>query len=235
VRSRAVLQNDAPMFERERTDVAQACRRLAAEGLVIGTAGNVSARAAEDAVAVSPTGAVLGELEPEEVTVVDLRGGVVGGELEPTSELGLHLGVYRRYGARAVVHTHAPMATAIGCVLEELPCIHYQMLLLGGAVPVAPYATFGTPELAEAVLDALEGRSAALMANHGAITLGADADAAVELSVLLEWACTVYWRAAAVGSPRTLDADQRQAVVSAALERGYGSTKPVTRRTEDGG
>jgi L-fuculose-phosphate aldolase len=109
------------------------------------------------------------------------------------------------------------------------------MLLLGGAVPVAPYATFGTPELAKGVLDALEGRSAALMANHGAITLGADADAAVELSVLLEWACTVYWRAAAVGSPRTLDADQRQAVVSAALERGYGSTKPVTRRTEDGG
>ena len=223
------------MFERERTDVARACRRLAAEGLVIGTAGNVSARAGEDAVAVSPTGAALGELEPDEVTIVDLRGEVVAGELEPTSELGLHLGVYRRYGAGAVVHTHAPMATAIACVLEELPCIHYQMLLLGGAVPVAPYATFGTPELAKAVLDALEGRSAALMANHGAITLGADADAAVELSLLLEWACTVYWRAAAVGSPRTLDADQRQAVVSAALERGYGSTKPVPRDTEDGG
>jgi L-fuculose-phosphate aldolase len=126
------------------------------------------------------------------------------------------------------------MATAIACVLDELPCVHYQMLLLGGTVPVAPYATFGTPELAKAVLDALEGRSAVLMANHGAITLGADAAVAVELSLLLEWACTVYWRAAAIGSPRTLDADQRQAVVAAALERGYGSTKPVRPDTEDG-
>jgi L-fuculose-phosphate aldolase len=223
------------MLERERNDVAHACRRLAAEGLVIGTAGNVSARAGENEVAVSPTGAVLGELEPEDVTVVDMQGEVVAGDLEPTSELDLHLGVYRRYDAGAVVHTHAPMAAALSCVLDELPCVHYQMLLLGGAVPVAPYATFGTPELANSVLDALEGRSAALMANHGAITHAGDANTAVELSLLLEWACTVYWRAAAIGSPRTLDEDQRQAVVSAALKRGYGSTKPAERGTKGDG
>jgi L-fuculose-phosphate aldolase len=220
------------MFERERSDVAEACRRLAAEGLVIGTAGNVSARAGEGEVAISPTGAVLGELEAEQVTVVDMEGEVVAGDLRPTSELDLHLGVYRRYDAGAVVHTHAPMATALSCVIEELPCVHYQMLLLGGAVPVAPYETFGTPELASAVLDALEGRSAALMANHGAITHGPDANSAVELSLLLEWACTVYWRAAAIGSPTALDEDQRQAVVSAALERGYGSTKRVEPDSE---
>jgi L-fuculose-phosphate aldolase len=221
------------MFERERTDVAEACRRLAAEGLVIGTSGNVSARAGESEVAISPTGAVLGELEPDDVTVVDMQGKVVAGELHPTSELNLHLGIYGRYEAGAVVHTHAPMATALSCVLDELPCVHYQMLLLGGAVPVAPYATFGTPELADSVLDALEGRSAALMANHGAITHGPDVNAAVELSLLLEWACTVYWRAAAIGSPTVLDSDQRQAVVSAALERGYGSTRPVDRGTKE--
>jgi L-fuculose-phosphate aldolase len=229
VRKARLLQNDAPMFERERTDVAEASRRLAAEGLVIGTSGNVSARAGENEVAISPTGAVLAELDPEQVTVVDMGGAVVAGDLAPTSELDLHLGVYRRYDAGAVVHTHAPMATALSCVLDELPCVHYQMLLLGGAVPVAPYATFGTPELAEAVLEALEGRSAALMANHGAIVHAPDLGAAFELSLLLEWACTVYWRAAAIGSPTVLDEGQRQAVVSAALERGYGSTKPVER------
>jgi L-fuculose-phosphate aldolase len=216
-----------PMFERERTQVAEACRRLAREGLVIGTAGNVSARAGEDEVAISPTGAVLGDLTAEEVTVVDSRGGVVAGDLEPTSELDLHLGVYERYGAGAVVHTHAPMATALSCVIDELPCVHYQMLLLGGTVPVARYETFGTPELAAAVLDALDGRSAALMANHGAITHGPDVDDAVERALLLEWACAVYWRAAAIGSPRTLDDEQRQAVVAAAVERGYGSTRPA--------
>src|SRR5204862_105062 len=82
--------------------------------------------------------------------VVDLAGGLAWGELEPTTEIDLHLGVYRRFDAGAVVHTHAPMATALSCVLDELPCVHYQMLLLGGTVRVAPYETFGTPERAAA-------------------------------------------------------------------------------------
>jgi L-fuculose-phosphate aldolase len=220
-----------PTLEREREQVAAACRRLAAEGLVVGTAGNVSARDG-DRVAISATGAVLAEASSEQVTVVDMEGRVVSGELEPTSELDLHLGVYRRYDAGAVVHTHAPMATALSCVLDdELPCVHYQMLLLGGPVRVAPYATFGTPELAQSVLDALDGRTAALMANHGAITHGPSLDSAMDLALLLEWACTVYWRAAALGTPRTLDEEERQAVVKAALERGYGKTRPV----EEGG
>jgi L-fuculose-phosphate aldolase len=223
-----------PMFERERTEVAEACNELAQEGLVIGTAGNVSARAGDNEVAISPTGAVLAHLRAEQVTVVDLKGSVVAGDLEPTSELDLHLGVYERYGAGAVVHTHAPMATALSCVIDELPCVHYQMLLLGGAVPVARYETFGTPELATAVLDALEGRSAALMANHGAITHAPDMAAAIERALLLEWACTVYWRAAAIGSPKVLDDAQRQAVVAAALERGYGSTRRAGRDAEEG-
>jgi L-fuculose-phosphate aldolase len=220
------------MLEAERTDVAAACRRLAAEGLLIGTAGNVSVRA-EGQVAITPTGAALAKLEPEMVTVVDADGRVVAGELAPTSELDLHLGVYRRYGAGAVVHTHAPMATALSCVLEgELPCVHYQMLLLGGSVRIAPYATFGTAELADAVLDALEGRNAALMANHGAINYAPDAETAVENALLLEWACTVYWRAAAIGEPRVLDEAARQAVVAAAVERGYGTTKPASPEGE---
>jgi L-fuculose-phosphate aldolase len=124
-------------LEREREQVAAAGRRLAAEGLVLGTAGNVSARRGGE-VAITPTGAVLAELEPEDVSVVDLDGRQVDGELAPTSELDLHLGVYRRYDAGAVVHTHAPMATALSCVLDELPCVHYQMLLLGGTVPATP-------------------------------------------------------------------------------------------------
>lgn len=216
-----------PILEAEREQVAAACRRLAADGLVVGTAGNVSARSG-DHVAISATGAVLADATPDHVTVVDLDGAVVGGELEPTSELDLHLGVYRRYDAGAVVHTHSPTATALSCVLDgELPCVHYQMLLLGGPVRVAPYATFGTPALADSVLDALDGRTGALMANHGAITHGPDLATALDLTLLLEWACEVYWRAAAVGSPRELDEGQRQAVVEAAVARSYGTTRPV--------
>jgi L-fuculose-phosphate aldolase len=217
------------MLEREREQVAAASQRLAAAGLVLGTAGNLSARDGER-VAITPTGATLAELEPEQVTVVDLNGEVLDGELEPTSELDLHLGVFRRYEPAAVVHTHAPMATALSCVLQELPVVHYQMLLLGGPVRVARYATFGTPELAQSVIEALEGRTAALMANHGAIAYGADLDAAVEASLLLEWACTVYWRASMIGSPNVLDEEQQQAVVAAAVERRYGTMRPVEER-----
>ncbi len=155
-----------------RERVAQASRRLADEGLVLGTAGNVSERLAR-LVAVTPTGAVLEQLTADQVAVMDLGGQQVDGELEPTSELALHLGVYRRFGAGAVVHTHAPMATAISCVLDELPVVHYNQLALGGSVRVARYETFGTEELAEVTLDAFEGRQAVLMANHGAIASGA--------------------------------------------------------------
>jgi L-fuculose-phosphate aldolase len=210
--------------EAAREQVAAAARRLADGGLVLGTAGNVSARAGE-LVAITPTGAVLGSLSAEQIAVVDLDGDHVDGELAASSELELHLGVYRRYDAGAVVHTHAPVATALSCVLDELPVVHYQLLLLGGAVRVAPYATFGSPELAELTLDALRDRGAALMANHGAIAHGPDLDTALERSLLLEWGCEVYWRAAALATPRVLDADQRTAVVNAAVERSYGTMR----------
>jgi L-fuculose-phosphate aldolase len=214
------------LLQHEREAVAAVSRALATEGLVEGTSGNVSARAGEH-VAITPTGATLAELRPEEVAVVDLGGSLVDGPLEPTSEIELHLGVYERYNAGGVVHTHPPTATALSCVIDEVPCVHYEMLRLGGPVPVARYETFGTPELAEAVLDALEGRTAVLMANHGALTYAADPAAAAELTRLLEWACTVYWHAAAIGTPRALGEDERQAVIEAAVRRGYGRTKEV--------
>ncbi|MFE9687221.1 class II aldolase/adducin family protein [Streptomyces sp. NPDC006285] len=201
-----------------RERVADACRRLAAAGLVIGEAGNVSVRVGDE-VAVTVAGARFDELTAEQVVVVDLEGRRLSGGLEPTSELALHLGVYRSFDASAVVHTHGPMATAVGLVVDELPCVHYYMLKLGGSVRVAPYSTWGTPELAGDVLAALDGRSAALMANHGAVTHAPSLDAAVDQALLLEWACALYWRAASMGMPRALDENQRSSVVAAALAR----------------
>lgn len=208
----------------ERQQIADAARRLAASGLVSGTNGNISARSG-DLVAVSPTGAQLAELEPGDVPVVDLGGTLRHGALAPTSELGLHLGVYARYETGAVVHAHAPMATALSCVLDEVPLVHYEMLALGGAVRVAPYATFGSPELAAAVVDALDGRTAALMANHGVVAHGPDLAAALRATDLLEWACTVYWRAAQLGPPRTLSDADVQAIVEQVTSTGYGATR----------
>lgn len=154
---------------RERERIVAAARRLGSDGQVTGTAGNMSERAGE-LVAITPTGGALNALTPEQIAVVDLDGEQVDGDLLPTSELGLHLGVYRRYGAGAVVHTHPPYGTALSAVLDELPVVHYQMLALGGPIRVAPYATFGTDELAEATLDALEDRAAARSATTRSAT-----------------------------------------------------------------
>jgi L-fuculose-phosphate aldolase len=204
-----------------REDIAAACRRLAADGVVHATAGNVSAREG-DLIAITPTGARLEDLSAGEVAVVDRSGALVDGPLAPTSELELHLGVVERFGAGAVVHTHAPFATALSCVLEEVPLVHYEMLMLGGPVRVAPYATFGTPELAAGVLDALDGRTAALMANHGTVSWGADLAGALAAAEVLEWACAVYWRACQIGKPRVMDEADREAFMTALTQRGYG-------------
>jgi L-fuculose-phosphate aldolase len=205
-----------------RERVAAAARELAAHGLLVGTAGNVSLREG-DRVAVTATGVVLADCRPDDVTLVDLDGTPVEGRLAPTSELDLHLGVLAGTGVDAVVHTHAPFATALGCVLDELPVIHYQQLLLGGTIRVAPYATFGSAELAGHVGRALVDRQAALMANHGSVALGATLEEAVERALLLEWLCALHHRASALGVPRALTEPEQAAVVTAALTRGYGS------------
>jgi len=218
-------QQDVSSIGQLRTAVAEACHDLARSGLVIGPSGNVSARAGE-LIAVTPTGARLSGLTAQQIAVVDLDGTHLDGALAPTSELPLHLAVYRHFGAGAVVHTHPPMATAVACVADELPCIHYSMLVLGGNVRVAGYETFGTDDLAARVIEALEGRTAALLASHGAVTYGADLRAAIDATELLAWACSVYVHACACGTPRALGADERRAVVEALDALDYGTTRP---------
>ena len=203
------------MLEAERARVAAAARRVAREGLVVGTAGNVGLRV-QERLLVSGTGTRLAELEPATVAVIDLGTGEHLDGPQPSTELPLHRAIFARTEAGAVVHTHSPIATALACVLEdEVPLVHYTMLMLGGPVPIAPYRHFGSEELAEATAAALAGRSAVLMAGHGAVALGADLDDAVERAVLLEWACTVYWHARALGTPRMLDGDELRAARAA--------------------
>jgi L-fuculose-phosphate aldolase len=212
------------VLEAAREQVAAACARLAEEGLVVGTAGNVSMRVGERVV-VTPTGAVFGQMTAEQMPVVDMSGELIDGTLAPTSELALHLALYDRLDAGAVVHTHAPYATALSCVVDEVPPVHYSMLMFGGSLRVAPYATFGTEELAENVHEALAGRTACLMQNHGAVGYGPELDYAVEAALLVEWACTVYWRARALGTPVALSDEQLQEVAAQVARLGYGATR----------
>lgn len=206
--------------------VADAARTLAAAGLLIGTAGNVSARAG-DVVAITGSGVRLAAATADDVTLVALDGTPVAGTLVPSSELALHLGVLRAgegAGIQAVVHTHSPAATALSLVVDELPVIHYQQLVLGGSVRTVPFETFGTPALAAGVGAALDGRLAALLANHGAVALGTDLDTAVEHALLLEWLSDLYLRAHTVREPRSLTAQQQADVIAHAQRIGYGRT-----------
>ena len=216
------------LLAEEREAVAAASRHLAQKGLVIGTAGNISARKG-DLVAVTPTGADLSTVTAEMVTVIDLEGEVVDGDLAPTSEVPLHTGIYAATNALAITHAHAMASTALGCCLDELPPLHYSCLGLGGAPRTAAYATFGSEELARNVLEALQGRNAAMMQNHGSVAYGSKMAEAVERLELLEWLAELYWRASSMGTPHVLTDKDFEDIITAAIERGYGSLKKVKK------
>jgi L-fuculose-phosphate aldolase len=219
------------LLPRARQAIAATCQELSRAGLVVGTAGNVSVREG-DLVAVTPSGVRYAELTPELVGVhrldgTELDGAAVEAPLAPTSELPLHLAIYRaRPEAGAIVHTHSPAATALSTLVDEVPAVHYYVAMFGGPVPVAPYATYGTQELARNVVHALHDRTACLMGNHGAVAIGPDLATAHDKSAYLEWLCDVYLRAASAGSPRLLPPAEITAV--AGKLTGYGQRPPAT-------
>ncbi|MDT0544574.1 class II aldolase/adducin family protein [Streptomyces sp. DSM 41529] len=204
--------------------VVETARRTVADGLVVGTSGNVSARVG-DTVLVTPSGVPYDRLGPGDAVGVDLEGRQVLGELAPTSELPMHLAVYRHTDAAAVVHTHAVHATAVSTLVDEVPAIHYMTGALGGPVRVAGYALYGTDELARKMLDALRDRSGCLLRNHGTVVYGATLDQAYDRTAQLEWMCRVWLTAAAVPgrTPTLLPPDELRR--AADKLRGYGQTR----------
>ena len=186
-----------------REAVAEAGRQMVADRLVVGTAGNISVRAG-DLVAVTPTGVPYPGLTPAQVGVHRTDGEPVQAPLAPTSELPLHLALYAATGAAAVVHTHSVAATALSCLVDAVPPVHYYTAMFGGPVPVAPYATYGSTELARHAAAALADRTACLLANHGAVTVGASLAQAYERAVYLEWLCEVALRVLSAQPPARL-------------------------------
>ena len=190
----------------ERDAIAQVCRQMVADRLVVGTAGNVSTRAG-NRIAVTPTGVAYSGLTAEDVGIHGLDGTAVDAPLAPTSELPLHLAVYTAFPeVRAIVHTHSTSATALSCLVPVVPAVHYYLAMFGGAPRVTSYVTYGTDALAAGAVTALEGRSACLLGNHGAVAVGATLAEAYERAVYLEWVCEVALRVLSSGViPRLLD------------------------------
>ncbi|WP_407553777.1 class II aldolase/adducin family protein [Streptomyces sp. Pv4-95] len=202
-------------------ELVDTARRTVADGLVVGTSGNVSVRV-DDLILVTPSGVPYDRLGPDDLTAVDSDGRQVAGDLRPTSELPMHLAVYRTTAATAVVHTHAPHATAVSTLVTELPPVHYMAAALGGPVRVAPYALYGSDELARHMVDALRDRTGCLLRNHGTVVHGDSLGQALDHTAQLEWMCRVWLLARSVPghTPGLLSAGQLDE--AGAQLRGYG-------------
>jgi L-fuculose-phosphate aldolase len=184
---------------------------------------------------VTPSGIDYEVLNPEDVVLVDTGGRVREGALEPSSETPMHTGIYRaRADVGAVVHTHSTCATTLACLGWSIPPVHYMLTTLSkdGRIPLAPYTTYGTEELAGYVSEALgASRNACLLQNHGTITVGKNPEEAFSRTVVLEEMAEIYYKTSIAGKPILISAEEVEEV--AARISGYGQTKPVS--TENGG
>ena len=187
-----------------RDQVAWLYKAAAMRGLIADSSGNISARTAEGML-ITPSGG-----DPEATTAADLVAITLGGRAldlgQPSSEWAMHAAIYRVCPeASFVVHTHADACTALACLGSGLPPFHYLVVQFGGEeVRCAPYATFGTQALADRAAEAIQGRTACLLANHGMIVCGSSAAQALSRAVLLETLCRQYLLALSVGTPRLL-------------------------------
>ena len=217
-------RGDSDEFQAARAQLVSYSARLLADGLAVGSAGNISVRLGE-VVAITPSGVSYAEMRPEDVCVVALDGTELDATETPSSETPMHLAIYAATPAAAVVHTHSPEVIALSASRPELPAIHYAITGLGGPVRVAPYVRFGSAGLAAAAVGALDGRTAVILRNHGAVTYGRDLAQAYDRALLLEWLARTYRLALSYGQPATLSAADLDEVTAETRRRRYGERR----------
>jgi L-fuculose-phosphate aldolase len=208
-----------------RREIVAACQDMNRRGINQGTSGNISARVAEDFL-ITPSGLPYDEMKPADIVLMKPDGSHVG-RLKPSSEFRFHTSIMAtRPEVGAVVHTHSMFATTLACLGLEIPAVHYMIAAAGGSnIRCVPYITYGTQELANAALKALEGRNACLLANHGMIVVGPTLKRAMWLAVEVETLAAQYWRALQVGKPNILSDAQVQTVME--KFRTYGQPQPA--------
>lgn len=212
------------LMQKEREQIIEYCLRMLKDELTVGTSGNVSVRVGEN-IAITPSGVDYEALAPEDICVITLDGKHVDGPENPSTEVPMHTLVYENTDALAVVHTHPVYATVLGTLVDEVPLIHYMLALLGGPVRVAPYARFGTEELANNCMTAMKDRYGVLLQNHGATTYGENLAKAYSRSMYLEWLCRISCEARTLGNPRLLTTTEFEDVAGAVSTYGQSAPK----------
>lgn len=203
----------AKTYSAVRRALVAAARDMSATGLSQGTSGNLSARTPEGFL-ITPSGVPYPDIEPDMMVPMDVQGGW-SGAWKPSSEWRMHADIYReRPEAEAVVHTHSPHATAFSTLRQDIPAFHYMVAMAGGStLRCADYATFGTQELSDAMLVALEDRKACLLANHGVICFEASVARALWLAGEVEMLARQYILARQAGTPVVLDEEEMARVL----------------------
>ncbi|MGE5266807.1 MAG: class II aldolase/adducin family protein [Deltaproteobacteria bacterium] len=188
-----------------RQAIVATARAMNSSGLSPGRSGNVSARL-RDGMLITPSGLAYAEMGPEDVVRVGADGSVPKGQRAPSTEWHFHLAAYgARPDMNALVHTHSLHATVLACAGQSIPAFHYMVAVAGGDdIPLVPYATFGTPELARHVAEGLRQRKACLLAHHGQVAMGPSLDAALELAHEVEILAEQYWKVRVLGGSKIL-------------------------------
>lgn len=225
-RARATLAAEAAVLAAE---IVRVGARIAALGMVAGADGNISARLPGDRVLVTPAGVPKGDLSPGELVVVDREGAVVDGDTLPSTELPLHLAIYRtRPDVGAIVHAHPAAATGFAVAGEDFMAPVLPEIILGlGGVPLVPFALPGSPALAESAAALSAGHDALLLANHGAVAFGATLEQALWRMESLEHAARIILNARLLGRVNQLDQDQAR-TLSSLREQALGGDAATT-------
>ncbi len=184
-----------------RAELVATAQKLLREGLVEGTAGNLSARLPDGRVLLTPTSLAYETMTPEDIALCDLDGHVLSGPRKPTSEKALHLAVLRAYPELgAVIHSHAKHATMFALAREPIPCVIEEFqIYVGGEVPVARYELTGSDALGAECAKHLADRAAVLMANHGLLAAGRDLAQAYHVTALVERTAEIVLGARSLG------------------------------------
>jgi len=204
------------LMEQARKDIVEYGKKLITENLTKGTAGNISIFDPENqTMAISPSGVAYCDTKPEDIVIMDLKGNIIEGDKKPSSEHELHSVFYRnKPGIHAVVHTHSMYCTVLACLGIPLQSVHYALADAGtAALPLAPYRTFGTPELAEEVGKNIGESRAILLSNHGMVACGDTIRSAFGLASTCEWCAEVQWRCLCAGKPNILSDEQMKVVI----------------------
>jgi len=204
-----------PDYTDLKKEIIKQAVHMQSSGLVLHTSGNLSIRVPQrDLMLVTPTGMDYKALTPADIVIMDFKGNALPNQRAPSSEWRFHGDIYSvRPDAKAIVHTHSTYCTTLACLRRDVPAFHYMIGAAGGSnIRCAKYGTYGTQELSDAAVEALEGRQACLLANHGMISLGKDLKSAMKLAEIVENMCEIYWKTLAVSGPVVLD-DQEMEVI----------------------